>query len=87
MTAERFALVNTSAMRAFQGKFRQFSPTATFVGRGIFYLVTKTGPLGIGRIKFRVIEFADSRAPPGFGGDAAQDARPTAFGIYKTVGM
>jgi len=33
---ERFALVNTSAMRAFQGKFRQFTPPVAFFGVGFF---------------------------------------------------
>ncbi len=87
MTAERFALVKTSVMGAFQRKCRQFTPPAAFVGCGIFYLVAEAGPLSIGRIKFRVIEFAGFRAPPSFGGKATQDARPTAFGIFKPIGM
>ena len=87
MTAERFALVKTSGMGAFQRKSRQFSPPVAFFGRGIFYLVAEAGPLGVGRIKFRVIEFACFRPPPSFGGESAQDARPTAVGVFKAVGM
>src|ERR1035438_7211485 len=87
MTAERFALVNTSAMRAFQGKFRQFSPPVAFVGRGIFYLIAEAGPFRLRRIKFRLIEFVGFRTPPGFGGKTPQDAGPAAFGIIKAVGM
>ena len=87
MTAERFALVKTSGMGAFQRKPRQFLPPVAFVGRGIFYLVAEAGPLGVGRIKFRVIEFAGFRTPPCFGGKTPQDARPTAVGIFKAVGM
>ena len=87
MTAERFALVKTSGMGAFQGKRSEFAPSLLFLGCGIFYLVTKAGPLSIGRIKFRVIEFTGFRAPPCFGGKSPQDARPTAFGVFKSIGM
>ncbi len=58
-----------------------------FVGRWIYYLVVEAGPLRVGSIKFRVIEFTGFRTPPSFGGKTPQDAGPAAFGIIKAVGM
>src|ERR1039458_3897490 len=73
MTSERFALVKTSGIGAFQGKSGQLATPLGFVGRVGFHLVVEAGPLSVGRIEFIVIEIASISAPPRFGGKATQE--------------
>ena len=58
-----------------------------FVGFVQEHPVVESRPLCIARVEFFVGEFTRVRAPPRFGGEAPQGARPTAFGVLVAIGM
>lgn len=79
MTAERLALLKTSAIAGVPERGGEFQAPFGFVRLVTTHPVVKSRPLGIARIQLLIRQFARVRATPRLGGETPEHARPAAL--------
>jgi hypothetical protein len=87
ITALLFALVKTSAIRAFAVVCGDLETARGFVVLVRVNPVVETGPLRVARVEFFVGDVARVRAPPRLSGEAFQHTRPAAPGVFAVAEM